>query len=95
MAYTAYEHPRIVATEGGEDMAEFRPDPFLTSLGMSIDEQRAYDAWCDAVVDASEEEIRRTGITYTLDEVFAQAHDEVERLKSEYPREVWGRPCSQ
>jgi len=95
MAYTAYEHPRIVATEGGEDMAEFRPDPFLTSLGMSIDEQRAYDAWCDAVVDASEEEIRRTGITYTWEEVQANAQAEWDRLKREYPRENWGRPCSQ
>lgn len=95
MAYITYEHTRITAIEGGENMAEFQPDPFLTSLGMSIDEQRAYDAWCDAVVDASEAEIARTGITYTLDEVFEQAHEEIERLKREYPREEWGRPCSQ
>ncbi len=95
MGYIAFEHTRIVASEGGESMAEFQPDPFLTSLGLSIDEQRAYDAYCDAVVDASEAEIARTGVTYTLDEVFEQAHVEIERLKREYPREDWGRPCSQ
>lgn len=76
-------------------MAEFQPDPFLTSLGLSIDEQRAYDAYCDAIVDASEEEMRKTGVTYTLDEIFEHAHEEIERLKREYPREDWGRPCSQ
>lgn len=76
-------------------MAEFQPDPFLTSLSLSIDEQRAYDAYCDAIVDASEEEMRKTGVTYTLDEVFEHAHEEIERLKREYPREDWGRPCSQ
>lgn len=69
------------------------PVPDLPRL--SVDEQRAYDAYCDAVVDASEAEIARTGVTYTLDEVFEQAHAEIERLKREYPREDLGRPCSQ
>ena len=95
MGYIAFEHTRIVASEGGESMAEFQPDPFLTSLGLSIDEQRAYDAYCDAVVDASEAEIARTGITYTWEEVQANALAEWDRLKREYPREDWGRPCSQ
>lgn len=95
MAHVTYEHARVVAVEGGENMAEFQPDPFLTSLGMSIDEQRAYDAYCDAVVDASEAEIARTGVTYTLDEVFECMHTEIERLKRDYPREKWGQPCSQ
>ena len=63
MAHVTYEHARVVAVEAGENMAEFQPDPFLTSLGMSIDEQRAYDAYCDAVVDASEAEMPRTGVT--------------------------------
>lgn len=81
--------------EGGENMAEFQPDPFLTSLGLSIEEQRAYDAYCDALVDLSEAETRRTGITYTLDEVFEHAQAEWERLEREYPRESWGQPCSQ
>lgn len=95
MGYIAFEHTRIVASEGGESMAEFQPDPFLASLGLSIDEQRAYDAYCDAVVDASEAEIARTGITYTWEEVQANAQAEWDRLKREYPREDWGRPCSQ
>ena len=95
MAHVTFEHARVVAVEGGENMAEFQPDPFLTSLGMSIDEQRAYDAYCDAVVDASEAEIARTGITYTWEEVQANAQAEWDRLKREYPREDWGRPCSQ
>ena len=95
MGYIAFEHTRIVASEGGGSMAEFQPDPFLTSLGLSIDEQRAYDAYCDAVVDASEAEIARTGITYTWEEVQANAQAEWDRLKREYPREDWGRPCSQ
>ena len=34
MGYIAFEHTRIVASEGGESMAEFQPDPFLTSLGL-------------------------------------------------------------
>ena len=46
-------------------------------------------------MDASEAEIARTGVTYTLDEVFEQAHAEIERLKREYPRGDLGRPCSQ
>ena len=71
-------------------MAEFQPDPFLTSLGLSIDEQRAYDAYCDAIVDASEEEMRKTGVTYTLDEIFEHAHEEIERLKREYPARIGG-----
>ena len=95
MGYIAFEHTRIVASEGGESMAEFQPDPFLPSLGLSIDEPRAYDAYCDAVVDASEAEIARTGITYTWEEVQANAQAEWDRLKREYPREDWGRPCSQ
>lgn len=32
MGNIAFEHTRIVASEGGESMAEFQPDPFLTSL---------------------------------------------------------------
>lgn len=95
MARFTGEHTRRVVVEGGENMAEFQPDPYLTSLGFSLDEQRAYDAYCDAIVDASEAEVERTGITYTLDEVFENAHKEIERLKREYPRENWGRPCSQ
>lgn len=94
MAHVTFEHARVVAVEGGENMAEFQPDPFLTSLGMSIDEQRAYDAYCDAVVDASEAEIARTGVTYTWEEIQAQAQEEWDRLKRDYPRENWGRPCS-
>lgn len=95
MARTANEPIRNAMARGGENMAEFQPDPFLTPLGLSIDEQRAYDTYCDAIVDASEEEMRKTGVTYTLDEVFEHAHEEIERLKREYPREDWGRPCSQ
>ena len=76
-------------------MAEFQPDPFLTSLGMSVDQQRAYDAYCDAIVDASEAEMKRTGVTYTWEEVQAPAQAEWDRLPREYPREDWGRPCSQ
>ena len=88
MARIMHERVPLAVIEGGENMAEFQPDPFLTSLGMS-------DAYCDAIVDASEAEMKRTGVTYTLDEVFEHAHEEVERLKREYPREDWGRPCSQ
>lgn len=95
MAPVTSERARLSYIKGGENMAEFQPDPFLTSLGLSIDEQRAYDAYCDAIVDASEAEVKRTGITYTLDEVFEHAHEEIERLKREYPRESWGQPCSQ
>ena len=85
MARIMHERVPLAVIEGGENMAEFQPDPFLTSLGMSV----------DAIVDASEAEMKRTGVTYTLDEVFEHAHEEVERLKREYPREDWGRPCSQ
>ena len=95
MARIMHERVPLAVIEGGENMAEFQPDPFLTSLGMPVDQQRAYDAYCDAIVDASEAEMKRTGVTYTLDEVFEHAHEEVERLKREYPREDWGRPCSQ
>ena len=95
MARIMHERVPLAVVEGGENMAEFQPDPFLTSLGMSVDQQRAYDAYCDAIVDASEAEMKRTGVTYTLDEVFEHAHEEVERLKREYPREDWGRPGSQ
>ena len=91
MARIMHERVPLAVIEGGENMAEFQPDPFLTSLGMSVDQQRAYDAYCDAIVDASEAEMKRTGVTYTLDEVFEHAHEEVERLKREYPREDWGR----
>ena len=94
MARIMHERVPLAVIEGGENMAEFQPDPFLTSLGMSVDQQRAYDAYCDAIVDASEAEMKRTGVTYTLDEVFEHAHEEVERLKREYHREDWGRPCS-
>lgn len=94
MAYLAHERTRIAVAEGGENMAEFQPDPYLTSLGLSLDQQRAYDAWCDAVVDVSEAEMERTGITYTIDEVFEHAQAEWERLEREYPRENWGPPCS-
>ena len=87
MARIMHERVPLAVVEGGENMAEFQPDPFLTSLGMSVDQQRAYDAYCDAM--------KRTGVTYTLDEGFEHAHEEVERLKREYPREDWGRPCSQ
>ena len=83
MARIMHERVPLAVVEGGENMAEFQPDP------------RAYDAYCDAIVDASEAEMKRTGVTYTLDEVFEHAHEEVERLKREYPREDWGRPCSQ
>ena len=85
MARIMHERVPLAVIEGGENMAEFQPDPFLTSLGMSVDQQRAYDAYCDAIVDASEAEMKRTGVTYTLDEVFEHAHEEVERLKREYP----------
>ena len=79
MARIMHERVPLAVVEGGENMAEFQPDPFLTSLGMSVDQQRAYDAYCDAIVDASEAEMKRTGVTYTLDEVFEHAHEEVER----------------
>lgn len=98
MAHVIEKTVSFVPHEGGENMAEsyeFEPDPYLTALGMSIDEQKAYDAWCDAVCDASEEEMRRTGITYTLDEVFEHMDAQWERLKRDYPRENWGQPCSQ
>ena len=71
MARIMHERVPLAVIEGGENMAEFQPDPF------------------------SEAEMKRTGVTYTLDEVFEHAHEEVERLKREYPREDWGRPCSQ
>lgn len=95
MARIANEPIRTRMVRGGENVAEFQPDPYLTSLGLSIDEQGAYDAHCDAIVDASEEEMRKTGVTYTLDQVFEHAREEIERLKREYPREDWGQPCSQ
>ena len=65
MARIMHERVPLAVVEGGENMAEFQPDPFLTSLGMSVDQQRAYDAYCDAIVDASEAEMKRTGVTYT------------------------------
>ena len=52
MARIMHERVPLAVIEGGENMAEFQPDPFLTSLGMSVDQQRAYDAYCDAIVDA-------------------------------------------
>ena len=61
MARIMHERVPLAVVEGGENMAEFQPDPFLTSLGMSVDQQRAYDAYCDAIVDASEAEMKRTG----------------------------------
>ena len=57
MARIMHERVPLAVIEGGENMAEFQPDPFLTSLGMSVDQQRAYDAYCDAIVDASEAEM--------------------------------------
>ena len=95
MAGIMHERVPLAVIEGGENMAEFQPDPFLTSLGMSVDQQRAYDAYCDAIVDASEAEMKRTGVTYTREEVQAHAQAEWDRLQREYPREDWGRPCSQ
>ena len=94
MARIMHERVPLAVVEGGENMAEFQPDPFLTSLGMSVDQQRAYDAYCDAIVDASEAEMKRTGVTYPWEEVQAHAQ-EWDRLQREYPREDWGRPCSQ
>lgn len=35
MARIMHERVPLAVIEGGENMAEFQPDPFLTSLGMS------------------------------------------------------------
>lgn len=77
-------------------MATLPPNPYGDPADdMSPEERRAYDAYCDAIVDASEAEMERTGITYTWDEVREHARAEWARLEREYPRKNWGQPCSQ
>ena len=49
MARIMHERVPLAVIEGGENMAEFQPDPFLTSLGMSVDQQRAYDAYLSLI----------------------------------------------
>lgn len=77
---------------GGENMAD--PDPFLASLGVTPGEQAAYDAYCDAVADAAEEEAKHLDRKLTLQDVFDTAHEQALNALRAHKAAEGGLPCS-